>query len=368
MNGVISLFTEDLYGILYEDLPCESGNGADIFFSVVDCFEQNIEQFAKYISTLTPFIKLPEETAKATNDTISELFCCFIKWLCKLPEPFIPHNLMQLYLENPNITAAQQTIAALQQNKRQVFNRFIKLLRKANNLFIFPVSYDQILGPAFAHQTTSFLFSFLVKESCSALLFPFQSIKSFLKEELNFYPEIDTDDIIDYTAIRSQVTPEMLIAPTTTIAEQLAQLYNDTKLKARALGLSDDIISKADKIPSSDAVKYKTELKSLLMEFENKMQEITGRKPTKGDKTPLTTLYKLHMDLRKRCRSKSHVDDLRAEKHALQKELNEFRVEFENKYGRPISNAADKASVASKYARYKAVKNELSMIESETSK
>ena len=68
------------------------------------------------------------------------------------------------------------------------------------------------------------------------------------------------------------------------------------------------------------------------------------------------------MKLRNKCRNQSKRDDLIIEKKKLQRELNDFRSEFEAKYGRKISTAADKAPVAAKYQRYKAIKEELAKL------
>lgn len=360
-------FPAEIFTIPYDSLPSKDENGPDIINNTISFFESHKEAFLNHLSHYYSVVPIQQiESNHFPN--LSDTFVHFIKLLCQLPDPFLPRNLIQLYSESPSLTSAQQVVVSLPLNKRNPFNRFIHLLRDITAHSIYPLELDRILGSAFAHSQTYNFFDFLTKQNTSALCFPFSSFKSFLPEEPpNLYPEIENSDAFDYTKVNVEVPAEMLIAPSQSIAEQLAQLYNNTKLQARSYGLTDEILDSVDSITIKEAEKYRSELKSILLQFERDIATIIKRKPVKSDKKPLSSLYRIHMILRNKCRVQSQRDELIIEKKKLQRELNDYRAEFEEKYGRKISSAADKAPIAAKYQRYKEIKEELARIASKSS-
>lgn len=358
-------FSSDIFGIPYDDLPSTNDDGPDILKHVFNYFESYQRDF--FIHFSNSYGLFPDSVPIVNSSPrLSDTYVKLVKLLCELPEPFIPRDLIKLYSISPSLTSAQQVVANLPLNKRTLFNQFVSLLREIAKNSIFPIEFDRVLGVAFAHQYTFNFFDYLTKQNCSSLCFPFSHLKSFLPEEQpNSYPEVDfeIDEPIDYTCINVDIPPEMLIAPSQTIAEQLARLYNSTKMQAKSFGLTDEILNNVDNISIQEAEKYRSELKSLLLQFEHQIAALINRKPLNSDKTPLASLYRIHMKLRNRCRIQSKRDELLIEKKKLQRELNDFRTEFEGKYGRKIASAADKAPVAVKYQRYKAIKEELAKLE-----
>ncbi|OHT05202.1 hypothetical protein TRFO_27139 [Tritrichomonas foetus] len=355
-------FPPEIFNQPYDSLPLNESHIPIIFDEIIEYFENNKDDFTKHLSKSLALSSIFATDGSYSSD-VSDVFMQFIKLLCELPEPFIPKHLIMLYSESPSLTSAQQVIANLQSSKRTLFNRFITLLRDIIKNTIYPLEFDRILGSAFAHQQTHNFFDFLTKQNSSALCFPWIPIKSFLPEEPpNAYPEIEIDELIDYTKVDAEVPPELLVAPSQTVAEQLSELYNNTKLRAKSYGLTDEVLENIDSITIKDAEKFRSELKLILLQFEREIATLIKRKPVKSDKTPLSSLYRLHMRLRNKCRNQSRRDDLIIEKKKLQRELNDFRSEFEEKYGRKISSAADKAPVAAKYQRYKAIKEELAKL------
>ena len=362
--GIEVQFLPEYFNVPYDSLPASSSNGPDILFTIMSYFESNFDDFIKHLTSSFAISNLFATDAKYSS-TISDTFMYFIKLLCGLPEPFIPKHLILLYLESPSLTSAQQVVVNLGTNKRIIFNKFINLLRDGVKKSIYPLDFDRVLGPAFAHQQTYCFFNFLTKQKSTANCFPWIAIKSFLPEEPPVsYPENESnlDQLIDYTKVDAEVPPELLVAPSQNIAEKLSQLYNNTKIRAKSYGLTDEVLDNIDNISVNDAEKYRSELKLILVQFEKEVCSIIKRKPVKSDKIPLFSLYRLHMKLRNKCRNQSKRDDLIIEKKKLQRELNDFRSEFEAKYGRKISTAADKAPVAAKYQRYKAIKEELAKL------
>lgn len=359
-------FPPEIFSLPYDSLQAKDENGPDIINDTISFFESHKEAFLAHLSHYYSYIPV-SQTESNFCPSLSDTFLQFIKLLCKLPDPFIPRDLLQLYSESPSLSSAQQVAVSLPLNKRAPFNRLIHLLREISTKSIYPLELDRILGSAFAHQNTYNLFGFLTKQNTSALCFPFAKIKSFLPEEPpNLYPEIEVNELDDYTKVNVEVPAEMLIAPSQTVAEQLAQLYNNTKVQARSYGLTDEILDNVDNISIKEAEKYRSEIKSILLQFEREIIPIIKRKPVKSDKKPLSSLYRIHMILRNKCRIQSQRDELIIEKKKLQRELNDYRTEFEEKYGRKISSAADKAPVAAKYQRYKEIKEELAKITSKT--
>lgn len=360
-------FSQEIFTIPYDSLPAKDENGPDIINDTISYFESMKDAFLSHLSHYYSVIP-SQQSEQGFCSSLSDTFVQFIKLLCQLPDPFIPRDLFQLYSESPSLSSAQQVVVNLPSNKRTLFNRFIHLLRDISTKSIYPLELDRILGSAFVHQNTYDFFAFLTKQNTSALSFPFSQMKSFLPEEpANLYPEVEVEELADYTKVNVEVPPEMLIAPSQTVAEQLAQLYNNTKIQARSYGLTDEILENVDNISIKEAEKYRSELKSILLQFERDIAILIKRKPVKSDKKPLSSLYRIHMILRNKCRVQSQRDELIIEKKKLQRELNDYRTEFEEKYGRKISSATDKAPIAAKYQRYKEIKEELAKLANKSS-
>ena len=360
MQKAVALYTSDIFGKSYDDLPPAGRIGPAVFVETVEAFESEMELFSLIIKSMCPVTGSFTTSSDMKGNKLLSLFLMFIRWLGELPEPFLPADVMGLYNEAPSLTAAQQVIASLPGHKRTTFNRFIRLLRTISENLICPVDFDGVFGEDFARQKTCSFFNFLCKETAGSLSFPWTEMKSFLPTvDTGFYPSLDDIGTLDYSKVSVEVPVEMIMAPCESVAIQVAQLYNDTKVRAMSFGLTDEVIENVDDIGMDEAVKLKAELKRILEQFESEYKAIVSKKPSKTDKIPLTALYQMHLNLRKRITTKSKHELLMEEKVALQKELNAYRDEFERKYGHKIETSADKAPVAEKYKRYCQVKREL---------
>lgn len=354
------LLNFDEFGVSYDDLSGESRLGPQIMIKFVEYFESNAEIIGDIVMTDAGFVK-PQLTDNQHH--VREILAVFKKWLENLPDPFLPFGIMTLYDIDPCLTAAQQVIATLPSNKRALFNRFVRIMRSVSDKSVHPLDFDAFFGPAFAKQKTHSFFNFLCRQDCFALSFPFGELKSFLPvepaAEENAYPDLGLGDCPDIAAIPTPIPVE----PGETRAVKLANLYSDAKVRAESFGLTEEVIQSISDISDAEAAKYKQELKHILVQFENEFASLMGTKPSKSDKLPLTALYKLHLDLRKKCQMRTEVEKLREEKALLQKQLNDYRDQFEKTYGHKIQTSADKAPVLEKYNRYREVKQQLAKLE-----
>ena len=364
MLKVESLYASDAFGKAYDDLPSSGRLGPDLFVETVEVFESDAGTFGMIVASMCPLTGAFADVKDLKGNKMLNLFLMFVRWLGELPEPFLPLDVMSLYKEGPSLTAAQQVIASLPGNKRTTFNRFVRLLRTVSEGLVCPVDFDGVFGEHFARQKTSSFFNFLCRETAAPMCFPWEGMKSFLPAvNTGFYPTVEDLTSVDYSKVSVEVPVEMIVAPCESVAVRVAQLYNDTKVRAMSFGLTDEVIENVDNVGLEEAVKLKAELKRILEQFESEYKVIVSRKPSKTDKIPLTALYQMHLNLRKRTTIKSRREILMQEKIALQKELNAYRDDFERKYGHKIETTADKAPVLEKYKRYCQVKREIAELD-----
>lgn len=359
-----------VFGVPYDELPATIGSCPDIFTFIINFFKKNPDDFRSILFIQCKLLPDLQDNTGTPSSQMVEIFNVFIKLLCQLPEPFIPASIMVAFLSDPCITSANNLLVALPKNKKGIFQAFIKLLAQAQEMLLHPLQLDKLFGNAFARQNSLDLFSLLSQQKSSYLTFPFIPFSTVVPDpSKQLYPTIET--ISGPFHIQDIVTPTIQIDEKETITYKLTELYSETKFRASSYGLDLQDYDSISEMSPEDIRKYKDTLKRVLVDFEKEFRSITKHKPTIEDKEPLTELYRLHDKLRRAGHTKSYeLNMLYREKTILRKELNAYRTDFENTYGRKIASAEDKLPIKDKYARYKEIKlriNELEESESQIS-
>ena len=346
MNEIFS------FGVDYDKLPIKYDKYPDVFFMIFRYFEKS-QDFKNIIFLKYRISSSIQDNTGTVSEETKIIFNNFVKMIKELPQPFIPKDLVSLYLKEPCKAAAFSLLAALPASKNACLSKFIDLLTKAKEKMIHPLDYDEELGLLFARQRVPQLFNFLTKQSNFFLSFPMSSMHSFVEPRpITEYP--DLDDIFDDSLTYKSMKMDSVVS--------IFDLYKEVNAHANYLGLNSESLGEIDEIPLNDAKKHCRNLKIILKDFEKRYENLAGKCPNKQAKEQLSALYHLRQRLKKRC-ERNELTDLIREKTALQVELNEFRDNFEKRYGRSIMYEDDKKPAAQKYERYKEIKQKIAELQ-----
>ena len=235
------------------------------------------------------------------------------------------------------------------------------LLKKAEKEIPYLLDYDSDFSFIFTKNKSIFcLFNFLTEKASVYFLFPFIKFPKIIPEKPKFsYPDIDD---LSFSISFSESKDKVFLSLLCRSDLKLNELYEEAIDHANYMGLNEECLGVIDEIPLKDAKFHKKALQSILAEFEEKFTERSGQKPTKEVKEPLSVLYHLHKDLKKRCK-RTRFDELMKEKTELQIELNKYRKHFKERYGRDLQTKEDKEPIKAQYQRYKEIKEEIKKYE-----
>lgn len=336
-------------GVEYDKLPTTLTETPDIFELIYNYFRENLVEFKKLIIRECCAINNVKKSLKKCNKEIEDVFNIFINILKHLPQPFIPSDLVDIHSRYLCQQSATSCLVSLPNSKRNFLQRFITLLCECQSDSMFPLNFDKLIGFSFVQGCSYSLFSILTRQNNNYLCFPILEFKSLSR----FAITDGNSDNLMLTHLREEKQRVY-------IDSKISELKRRFEKNALNIGVTEDISKTLTKLSKEEAEKLKSQLKNLIIDFEKKLRELSS---DKVPKEVIKKYYIIYDDIKQYISRSPTYIKLLEQKNKLQIELNQFRDDFEKKYGRKLQTSDDKKPVREKYDLYKQVKKKIEKYE-----